>query len=118
MCRMILQIGKQVYSSTYEEYIASTNDYEGMHIKLDVHELNKEKRIKHQDGVNDPRCPVEESRQFRDALVEMGWEEAEEGDKTFEYVEFSEEGHGAMSDISTRIRTFKLMLDFFDRRLK
>ncbi len=69
-------------------------------------------------GVNDPRCPVEESRQFRDALIEMGWEEAEEGDKTYEYVEFSEEGHGAMSDISMRIRTFKLMLDFFDRRLK
>lgn len=50
MCRMILQIGKQVYSSAYEEYIASTNDYEGMRVKLDVHELNKEKRIKHQDG--------------------------------------------------------------------
>lgn len=69
-------------------------------------------------GVNDPRCPVEESRQFRDALIEMGWKEGEEGDKTYEYVEFAEEGHGAMSDIKMRIRTFKLMLDFFNRRLK
>jgi len=68
-------------------------------------------------GVNDPRCPVEESRQFRDKLIELRWKEGKEGEKTFEYVEFKEEGHGAYSDINMRIRTLKLFLDFFKRRL-
>ena len=68
-------------------------------------------------GVNDPRCPVEESRQFRDKLMEMGWKEGTEGDKTFEYIEFADEGHGAYSDIGMRIRTFKLFVDYFKRRL-
>ncbi|MBY9000154.1 MAG: S9 family peptidase [Candidatus Heimdallarchaeota archaeon] len=68
-------------------------------------------------GVNDPRCPVEESRQFRDKLIEMGWKEESEGDKTYEYIEFADEGHGAYSDIGMRIRTFKLFVDFFKRRL-
>lgn len=65
-------------------------------------------------GVHDPRCPVEESRQFRDKLVELDREEG----KSFEYVEFGEEGHGAYTDMSMRTRTFKLLLDFFNRRLK
>ncbi|MFX1536234.1 MAG: S9 family peptidase [Promethearchaeota archaeon] len=64
-------------------------------------------------GVNDPRCPVEESRQFRDKLLEMGKKEGED----YEYTEFGEEGHGGMSDIKMRIRTFKLFIDFFKRRL-
>ncbi len=68
-------------------------------------------------GVNDPRCPVEESRQFRDKLLEMDWKEGTEGEKTYEYVEFADEGHGAYSDIGMRIRTFKLFIDFFKRRL-
>lgn len=68
-------------------------------------------------GVNDPRCPIEESRQFRDKLIEMGWKESTEGENTFEYVEFTDEGHGAFSDIAMRIRTFKLFIDFFKRRL-
>jgi dipeptidyl aminopeptidase/acylaminoacyl peptidase len=65
-------------------------------------------------GVHDPRCPVEESRQFRDKLVELGKKEGED----FEYVEFGEEGHGAYTDMSMRTRTFKILLDFFNRRLK
>ncbi len=32
-------------------------------------------------GVNDPRCPIEQARTFRDALENMGWEEGED----FEY---------------------------------
>jgi dipeptidyl aminopeptidase/acylaminoacyl peptidase len=68
-------------------------------------------------GVHDPRCPIEESRQFRDKLLEMGWQEGKEGEKTFEYVEFEDEGHGAFSDIGMRIRTTKLFIDFFKRRL-
>jgi dipeptidyl aminopeptidase/acylaminoacyl peptidase len=65
-------------------------------------------------GAHDPRCPVEESRQFRDKLVELGKKEGED----FEYVEFGEEGHGAYTDMSMRTRTFKILLDFFNRRLK
>jgi dipeptidyl aminopeptidase/acylaminoacyl peptidase len=65
-------------------------------------------------GVHDPRCPVEESRQFRDKLVELGKKEGED----FEYVEFGEEGHGAYTDMSMRTRTLKMLLDFFNRRLK
>ncbi|MBD3189064.1 MAG: prolyl oligopeptidase family serine peptidase [Candidatus Heimdallarchaeota archaeon] len=64
-------------------------------------------------GVNDPRCPIEESRQFKEKLLEMGKKEKE----AFEYTEFAEEGHGAFSDIKMRIRTFKLIIDFFKRRL-
>lgn len=65
-------------------------------------------------GVNDPRCPVEESRQFRDKLVELGKKEGED----FEYVEFGEEGHGAYTDMTMRTRTFKILLDFFNRILE
>jgi len=65
-------------------------------------------------GMHDPRCPVEESRQFRDKLVELGKKEGED----FEYVEFGEEGHGAYTDMSMRTRTLKILLDFFNRRLK
>lgn len=78
---------------------------------------NIKKPIQMIHGVNDPRCPVEESRQFRDKLIEMGWKEGTEGDKTYEYIEFADEGHGAFSDISMRIRTFKLFVDYFKRRL-
>ena len=65
-------------------------------------------------GVHDPRCPIEESRQFRDKLVELGKKEGED----FEYVEFGEEGHGAYTDMSMRTRTFKIIMEFFNRRLK
>ncbi|KKL53105.1 hypothetical protein LCGC14_2278750 [marine sediment metagenome] len=46
-------------------------------------------------GVNDPRCPVDESRNFREKLIENGKIEG----KDFEYVEFGEEGHTAMGDL-------------------
>jgi dipeptidyl aminopeptidase/acylaminoacyl peptidase len=65
-------------------------------------------------GVNDPRCPVEETRQFRAKLIKLGREEGED----FEYVEFGDEGHGAYTDMSMRTRTFKLLLDFFNQKLK
>ncbi|MDH5450373.1 MAG: S9 family peptidase [Candidatus Bathyarchaeota archaeon] len=64
-------------------------------------------------GVNDPRCPVEESRQFRDRLIELGKKSGE----NFEYIEFGDEGHGAYTDMSMRTRTFKLLVDFFNRIL-
>jgi dipeptidyl aminopeptidase/acylaminoacyl peptidase len=63
-------------------------------------------------GVNDPRCPIEQSRLFRDSLIDLGYVEGED----FEYVELTEEGHGS-SDIKHKIRTYSLMLDFLKRRL-
>ena len=63
-------------------------------------------------GENDPRCPIEQSRLFRDKLVELGYVEGED----FEYVELSGEGHGS-SDIAQKLRTYKLLVDFLKRRL-
>lgn len=66
-------------------------------------------------GVNDPRCDVSESRNVVERLKKLGKKEGKDGD--FEYVEFQDEGHGGMSDISHRLRTFELLADFLQRRL-
>jgi len=58
-------------------------------------------------GLNDPRCPVQQARIYRQRLEELG--------KEFEYVEL-DYGHGSL-DPQERIETWKLMLDFFHRRL-
>lgn len=63
-------------------------------------------------GVNDPRCPVSQSRIFRDRLVELGKKEGVD----FEYVELGEEGHGS-ADIQQKIRTFTILADYLDRVL-
>ncbi len=63
-------------------------------------------------GVNDPRCPVEQSRIFRDKLLELNRSEGQD----FEYVEFSDEGHGS-SDIQQKIRTYHLLADYMQRNL-
>ncbi|TMB91816.1 MAG: S9 family peptidase [Chloroflexi bacterium] len=63
-------------------------------------------------GVNDPRCPVEQSRVFRDRLVELGRKEGTD----FEYVELTDEGHGS-SDIQQKIRTFRILADYLERVL-
>jgi len=63
-------------------------------------------------GVNDPRCPVEQSQIFRDRLVELGRKEGED----FEYVELTDEGHGS-SDIQQKIRTFRILADYLERVL-
>lgn len=65
-------------------------------------------------GVNDRRVPVSQARLFREALLDAGYEEGEEGD--FEYVELGEEGH-ASSDIDQKIRMFRILEDFLQRRL-
>lgn len=61
-------------------------------------------------GVNDPRCPIEQSRIFRDRLLELGYKEGED----FEYIEFTDVGH-ASSDIGQKTTTYKLIVDFLDR---
>ncbi len=63
-------------------------------------------------GVNDPRCPVDQSRIFRDRLMELDRREGTD----FEYVELTDEGHGS-NDIAQKIRTFSLLADYLDRVL-
>jgi len=63
-------------------------------------------------GTNDPRCPVNQARGFRDALKAHGREEGSD----FEYVEFGDEGHGA-GDIAGKTRSYRLMADYLARRL-
>ncbi|MHA1114871.1 MAG: S9 family peptidase [Candidatus Heimdallarchaeaceae archaeon] len=68
-------------------------------------------------GKNDPRCPISQARVFIEKLKENGWREGKEGNRTYEYIEFGDIGHGGYSDPNFRIRTFKAMLDFIDRRI-
>jgi dipeptidyl aminopeptidase/acylaminoacyl peptidase len=69
-------------------------------------------------GVNDRRVPVSQARIFREALEDAGYEEddgeSDEGD--FEYRELGEEGH-ASSDQEQKLRMFRLLVDFLDRRV-
>ena len=63
-------------------------------------------------GANDPRCPVDQSRIFRDRLVELGKREGVD----FEYVEFADEGHGS-NDIEQKIRTYTTLAEYLERVL-
>jgi dipeptidyl aminopeptidase/acylaminoacyl peptidase len=63
-------------------------------------------------GVNDPRCPVSQSRLFRDKLLALGKREGED----FEYVELDDEGHGR-ADIQQKIPTFTILADYLERVL-
>jgi len=80
-------------------------------------------------GVNDRRVPVSQARIMRDALEEAGYEEAVDGvasktpqadgeavDGDFEYRELGEEGH-ASSDQAQKLRMFRLLADFLERRV-
>jgi dipeptidyl aminopeptidase/acylaminoacyl peptidase len=76
-----------------------------------AHQLKAPIMIVH--GVNDPRCPISQARIFRDRLLELGRVEG----RDFEYHEFGDEGHGPGGDIQGKIRTYKLLVDFLERRL-
>jgi dipeptidyl aminopeptidase/acylaminoacyl peptidase len=65
-------------------------------------------------GVNDRRVPVSQARIVREALEDAGFEAGTDGD--FEYVELGEEGH-ASSDQTQKLRLFRLLDDFLDRRV-
>jgi dipeptidyl aminopeptidase/acylaminoacyl peptidase len=67
-------------------------------------------------GTNDPRCPISQARIFRERLLELGRKEGTGPDDDFEYHEFGDEGHGA-GDIAGKIRTYRLLADFLERRL-
>ncbi len=65
-------------------------------------------------GVNDRRVPVSQARIFREALENAGYEPGAGGD--FEYEELGEEGH-ASSDQEQKLRLFRLLDDFLQRRI-
>lgn len=67
-------------------------------------------------GTNDPRCPITQARIFRDRIVALGKREGTGPDDDFEYHEL-DEGHGPGGDIAGRIRNFRLLADFLERRL-
>jgi dipeptidyl aminopeptidase/acylaminoacyl peptidase len=68
-------------------------------------------------GTNDPRCPITQARIFRDKILTLGKREGTGPDDDFEYHEFDDEGHGPSGDIAGKIRTYKLVADFLQRRL-
>ncbi len=67
-------------------------------------------------GVNDPRCPIAQARNFRDKLLARNLVEGPEPDQDFEYLELAE-GHGSGGDPEGTRRMFHLVIDFLQRRL-
>ncbi|MGN6673686.1 MAG: prolyl oligopeptidase family serine peptidase, partial [Thermomicrobiales bacterium] len=67
-------------------------------------------------GTNDPRCPITQSRIFRDRLLELGKQEGTGPSDDFEYHEMNE-GHGPSGDIAGKTRIYQLLVDFLERRL-
>jgi dipeptidyl aminopeptidase/acylaminoacyl peptidase len=63
-------------------------------------------------GLHDPRCPVSQARVFRDALVRLGRKEG----RDFEYLEFSDEGHGS-ADREQTLRAYRPAFSFLQRYL-
>ncbi|MFC7132303.1 MULTISPECIES: S9 family peptidase [Salinibaculum] len=63
-------------------------------------------------GVNDRRVPVSQARIFRERLEDLGYDAGED----FEYEELGEEGH-ASSDQEQKLRMFRMLTDFLDRRV-
>ncbi len=102
------------FQSMLEENMGDPEEnYELWRDRSPIEHVEKMKRpILMIHGVNDPRCPIEQARIFRDALEDMGWEEGED----FELEELGEEGHGS-TDISQKIRAFKILEDYLERRL-
>ena len=63
-------------------------------------------------GVNDPRCPVDQARNYRDRLLSLGRREGVD----FEYIELGEEGHGS-ADIEQKLRSARIVTGFFEKTL-
>ncbi|HEY1198991.1 MAG TPA: S9 family peptidase [Thermoplasmata archaeon] len=63
-------------------------------------------------GLHDPRCPVNQARVFRDALLRLGRKEG----RDFEYLEFSDQGHGS-ADREQVLRSFRPAFAFLQRHL-
>lgn len=66
-------------------------------------------------GLNDPRCPVGESRNVVDKLKQLGKIEGADGD--FQYVEWEDIGHGKFGDIEFAISYITELTNYFNRHL-
>lgn len=75
-----------------------------------AHQLRAKLLMTH--GTNDPRCPVSQSRAFRDKLVSLGKREGLDWD----YVEYTDQGHGSV-DIVAKTGRMRLIADWLDRAL-
>jgi dipeptidyl aminopeptidase/acylaminoacyl peptidase len=63
-------------------------------------------------GTNDPRCPIDQARAYRDKLLMLGRRSGVD----FEYHELEGEGHGS-ADIEQKLRSARIVSDFFERTL-
>lgn len=79
-----------------------------------THVANLKAKLLILHGLNDPRCPVSQARLFRDHMLALGKHEGPHAD--FEYHEFNE-GHGPGGDVQGKIRNYRLLVDFIERRL-
>ncbi|OLS23449.1 MAG: Acylamino-acid-releasing enzyme [Candidatus Heimdallarchaeota archaeon LC_2] len=66
-------------------------------------------------GLNDPRCPVEESRNVVDKLKELGKIEGPNGD--YQYIEWEDIGHGKFGDFEFAINYLSELTSYFNRHL-
>lgn len=77
-----------------------------------THAANLKAKLLMMHGATDPRCPVSQSRLFRDRLLELGRVEGED----FVYLESADQGHGS-TDPEHRITNFGAAVEWFDRYL-
>lgn len=63
-------------------------------------------------GLNDPRCPIRQARNFRDRLISLGRTPGVD----FDYVELPE-GHGSGGDPTGTARMFAMVTDFLTENL-
>ena len=75
-----------------------------------AHQLRAKLLMTH--GTNDPRCPVSQSRAFRDKLASLGKREGVDWD----YVEYTDQGHGSV-DIAAKTARMRLIADWLDGAL-
>lgn len=77
-----------------------------------THAANVRAKLLMMHGVTDPRCPVSQSRMFRDRLLELGRAEGDD----FVYLESADQGHGS-TDIEHKLTNFGAAVDWFERYL-
>lgn len=74
----------------------------------EVHRLRAPLMMVH--GKNDPRCPIDQARRFRERLEELGKVEG----RDFFYYELSEQGHFS-TDMEEQLASFRLLETFLAR---
>lgn len=100
------------FKATLEEYLGDPEENEEFYRERSpiTHVENIEDPILMVHGVNDPRCPIEQARTFRDALESRrGWTAGED----FVYHELSEEGHGT-TDVDQKVRAFRIIEEYLE----